>query len=290
MRAWLRNDGWIDRSWRNAGLGMCDWGNGSKVGGTTRGGSRREYSLGLSGLGQHQGGIPIFFQSASEAGEDLGGHFRIHPRAFAGRGAFRFLVVHDTTEFSYKREDTAAIGLVSKGAMRKDAQGRPIFFTTCGICLHSSLAVDHGGIAPGISSGEVLERTRVPRSERAKAGPDRPDRGKGEYSLAGEPPAVDPALGQAGRCVHVGDQESDIFDLFAVAQQMGTHFLIRSRADRLADGGPENVAEKTPRRGLYRITLRDPRGKVSEVVLEIRYQRLQIQSPKGPRRSARVTQ
>jgi hypothetical protein len=43
--------------------------------------------------------------------------------------------------------------------------------------------------------------------------------------------------------VHVGDQESDIFDLFGTAQQLGTHFLVRTRADRLADGGPETVAE-----------------------------------------------
>ena len=59
----------------------------------------------------------------------------------------------------------------------------------------------------------------------------------------------------------------------AVAQQWGTHFLVRTRADRLADGGPETVAEKiqqAPRRGLYRIRLRDQQGEVSEVVLEIR--------------------
>jgi hypothetical protein len=29
-----------------------------------------------------------------------------------------FLVVHDTTEFTYKREDMAAVGLVSKGSVR----------------------------------------------------------------------------------------------------------------------------------------------------------------------------
>ena len=57
-----------------------------------------------------------------------------------------FLVVHDTTLFSYKREDLAAAGLVSKGFVRKDAQGRPVYFTTCGINLHSSLAVTLDGL------------------------------------------------------------------------------------------------------------------------------------------------
>ncbi len=60
-----------------------------------------------------------------------------------------FLVVHDTTEFSYKREDMAAVGLVSKGSVRKDAQGHPVYFTTCGINLHSSLALTLEGLPRG---------------------------------------------------------------------------------------------------------------------------------------------
>jgi hypothetical protein len=70
-------------------------------------------------------------------------------------------------------------------------------------------------------------------------------------------------LGQSKRLVHVGDQESDIFDLFAVAQQLGTHFLVRTRGDRLADGGSETVSEAvegTPRRGLYRVAVRNRKG------------------------------
>lgn len=58
------------------------------------------------------------------------------------------------------------------------------------------------------------------------------------------------SLGQPHRSVHVGDQESDIFDLFGVAQQLRTHFLVRTRADRLADGGrnrsPGHRAESSP--------------------------------------------
>ena len=50
-------------------------------------------------------------------------------------------------------------------------------------------------------------------------------------------------LRQAERCVHVRDRESDIFYLSGVAQQLGTHFLVRTRADRLANGEPLTVAE-----------------------------------------------
>jgi hypothetical protein len=85
----------------------------------------------------------------------------------------------------------------------------------------------------------------------------------------------------------VGDQESDIFDLFAVAHQLGTHFLIRTRADRLADGGPETLSEavgRSPRRGLYRIAVRNRKGEESEAVLEIRYRRMRLQTPKGKKK------
>ena len=85
----------------------------------------------------------------------------------------------------------------------------------------------------------------------------------------------------------MGDQESDIFDLFARRRQLGTHFLVRTRADRLADGGPETVAEaigQSPRRGLYRIGVRNRKGEESEAVLEIRYRRMRLQTPKGKKK------
>lgn len=39
------------------------------------------------------------------------------------------------------------------------------------------------------------------------------------------------------RCIHVGDRESDIYELFCTAQQEGTHFLVRTCVDRLAGEG-----------------------------------------------------
>jgi hypothetical protein len=66
-----------------------------------------------------------------------------------------------------------------------------------------------------------------------------------------------------------------------------THFLVRTRADRLADGGPETVAEavgQSPRRGLYRIAACNRKGEESEAVLEIRYQCLRIRTGKGKKK------
>jgi len=216
----------------------------------------------------------------------LGGHFQ-STRERLSAGNSPILIVHDTTEFSYKRQDTAAIGVVSKGATRKDKQGRPVFFTTCGICLHSSLAVTPEGLPLGLTAVKFWSRKEFKGPQRRRQAHNRPIEEKESIRWLENLRASTRRLGQPGRCVHIGDQESDIYELFGAAREMGTHFLIRTRADRLADGGPEPVAEKiqqAPRRGLYRITIRDPQGKVSDVVLEIRYERLHLQSPKGKKR------
>jgi hypothetical protein len=47
----------------------------------------------------------------------------------------------------------------------------------------------------------------------------------------------------------VGDQESDTFDLFGTAQELGTHFPVRTHASPLADGGLETIIENAEARG-----------------------------------------
>lgn len=66
--------------------------------------------------------------------------------------------MHDTTEFSYKRENMAAVGLVSKAPARRDAIGRPVYFTTCGNNRHSSLAVTPEGLPLGLTAVKFWSR------------------------------------------------------------------------------------------------------------------------------------
>jgi len=216
----------------------------------------------------------------------LVGHF-LSTRERLGCGEELFLVVHDTTEFSYKREDMAAVGLVSKGSVRKDAEGRPVYFTTCGINLHSSLAVTLDGLPLGLTAVKFWSRKAFKGQKAKRKAHNAPIEEKESVRWLENLRSSTELLGQPQRCVHVGDQESDIFDLFGVAQQLGTHFLVRTRADRLADGGPETVAEaigQSPRRGLYRIAVRNRRGEESEAILEIRYRRICLKTPKGKKK------
>jgi len=68
------------------------------------------------------------------------------------------------------------------------------------------------------------------------------------------------------RCVHIGDRESDIYELFCTAHELGTNFLLRTCVDRLAGDGGQTIASEMDEvrvKGLHRGEVRDPKGNVS---------------------------
>lgn len=86
------------------------------------------------------------------------------------------------------------------------------------------------------------------------------------------------------RCVHIGDRESDIYELFCAAQQVGTHFLVRTCVDRLSGDGSSTISDEMKQvrvQGLHHVKLRDKQGNISEAVLEIRSCRLVVLPPIG---------
>ena len=91
-------------------------------------------------------------------------------------------------------------------------------------------------------------------------------------------------LDDPGRCIHIGDRESDIYELFCIAQEVGTHFLVRTCVDRLAGDGDHTIADEMDEvavKGLHRIEVRDEKGDPSEAILEIRYRRIRVLPPIG---------
>ena len=94
-------------------------------------------------------------------------------------------------------------------------------------------------------------------------------------------------LADPPRCVHVGDRESDIFELFCAAREAGTHFLVRTCVDRLAEGGGTTVSEvmgREPVRGAHEVEVRDDHGRVSTAELDVRFRRLTVHPPIGKQR------
>lgn len=102
--------------------------------------------------------------------------------------------------------------------------------------------------------------------------------------LAREYARVERAAGEPGRCIHVGDRESDIYELFCTAHDLGTHFLVRTCVDRLAEDGQHTIDGEMRNgrgKGLHRVEIRDPKGARLVVDLELRYQRMTVLPPIG---------
>jgi hypothetical protein len=81
------------------------------------------------------------------------------------------------------------------------------------------------------------------------------------------------------RCVHIGDCESDIYELFCTAQAPETHFLVRTCVDRLAGDQKHTIADEMNEMrvtGLHRIDVRDKKGTPSKAILEIKYRRIRV--------------
>src|SRR5208282_1239753 len=198
-----------------------------------------------------------------------------------------FLVLHDTTEFSYQRENTDAIGITKSINSGRDEVGRSRLRTICGIMMHSSLAVTSEGLPLGLAAVKFWTRKKFKgcNALKRKINPTRVAIEKKESirwleNLRQSTELLD----DPERCVHVGDRESDIYELFCVAQEIGTHFLVRACVDRLAGDGDHTIADEMDEvavKGLHRIEVRDSNGDPVEAVLEIRYRKIHVLPPIG---------
>ncbi|WLB97050.1 IS4 family transposase [Bradyrhizobium japonicum] len=100
--------------------------------------------------------------------------------------------------------------------------------------------------------GEVLDPQQVQRNGRAQAAREpnaRADRAKESYRWLENLRQSITLLGSPERCVHVGDRESDIYELFCLAQDLGTRFLVRVQTNRLA----EPSSKASPRDAAHRV-------------------------------------
>jgi len=197
------------------------------------------------------------------------------------------LVLHDTTEFSYRREKPEAIGITKAINSGRDKAGRLRSHTVCGILMHSSLAVTTEGVPLGLSAIKFWTRKKFKGTAalKKKVNPTRVpiDKKESVRWLDNLKQSME-LLSDPGRCVHIGDRESDIYELFCAAQQVGTHFLVRTCVDRLAGDGDHTIADEMDEvavKGLHRIEVRDSNGDPDQAVLEIRYRKIRVLPPIG---------
>lgn len=216
----------------------------------------------------------------------LDGHFQATRDRFS-QSAGSVLVLHDTTEFSFRRENVKPIGITHKTPTLRKTHGRPGYRTACGILMHSSLAVIIDGLPLGLSAVKFWNRKKFKGSDdlKRKINPKRvPIEKKESIRWLDNLRQSTELLGDAGRLIHVGDRESDIYELFCTARDVGTHFLIRTCVDRLAGDGGHTVATvmaKAQIRGRHRVEVQDDNGKPETAELEIKYERVMLQPPIG---------
>ena len=216
--------------------------------------------------------------------EILSGHFAsTHLRAEAVKGPL--LVLHDTTEFSYYTDNTD-IGLLTKVPFPAK---HPHRFR--GFLMHSSLTLTTEGLPLGLAAIKFWTRKSFKGCNALKRhiNPTRiPIEEKESFRWLENLRQSTALLNRPADCVHIGDRESDIYELFAIAHDLGTNFLLRTCVDRLAGDGEETVASLMRRakvKGVHEIEIRNPDGSTEKVKLAIKYERIRVRPPEGKRDS-----
>jgi len=202
------------------------------------------------------------FFSNDRVGEEqiLAGHFGATRSRFAATQG-TILVLQDTAEFTCQRESPEAIGVTYSVNSGKDKAGRLRTHTVCGLLMHASLAVTTDGLPPGLSAVKFWSRQKFNGTAalKRKVNPTRvATEHKESFRRLENMRQTTDLLGKPARCVHVGDRESDICELFCTAQELGTHFLVRTCVDRL-----------------------DGKGRMETAVVELRHRRIRVLPPIG---------
>ena len=215
----------------------------------------------------------------------LSGHFQSTRERLAATNGL-VLMLHDTTEFNFKRDKPELVG-ITKTVNKQGKAGWLTPHTLCGILMHSSLALTPEGLPLGLGAVKFWTRDKFKGTLalKRKINPTRvPIEKKESVRWLENLIQSTGLLEDPGRCIHIGDRESDIYELFCTAQKVGTHFLVRTQTNRLAGNGDHTVVDEMDEvavKGLHRIEVRDERGDRDEAVLEIRYRRIRILPPIG---------
>ena len=226
-----------------------------------------------------------FFSNDRVSEEDiLRGHFDATRRRFAASDG-PILILHDTTEFSWRRRRPEAVGFTTKVSSGKDKSGRDRMHTVCGLLMHSSLVVTTDGLPLGMAAVKFWTRKKFKGTNALskRINPTRmPIEGNESMRWLDNLRRSTGLLGDPARCIHICDREGDIWELFCLARELDTHFLVRRCSDRLAGDGSHTVAsimaeEKV--RGLHRVAVRDDKGKLGSTQVEISYRRMTIRPP-----------
>jgi hypothetical protein len=258
----------------------------------------------LEALGERPGkSLPTAFQdwsntkaayrffSNGNVSEDkiLDGHFAasaLRIRATDGP----ILILQDTTEFTFKRSAPEKVGFTKVSTGRKLKEGRYQKHAVCGLLMHASLAITPEGLPLGLTAAKFWSRSKFKGTAalKRKINPTRvPIEQKESMRWLDNLRLSTELSGAPERCVHIGDRESDIFELYCLAEELGTGFLVRSCVDRLAEDGNTTIAKvmsEVQSSGTHEVRFRDAQGQEHRAVLSVRHATMTVRPPIGKQR------
>ena len=157
--------------------------------------------------------------------------------------------------------------------------------------MHSSLAVTVEGLPLGLTAIKFWTRSKFKGTNALKrsVNPTRvPIEEKESIRWLENLKQSTDLVADASRCVHIGDRESDIYELFCAAEDSGAKFVLRTCVDRLAEDGQRTISavmKAAKVKATHRIETRDAKGAVSEAILDLKYQRLRVHPPIGKQKN-----
>lgn len=221
--------------------------------------------------------------------EILSGHFEATQRRVAAvKGPI--LILHDTTEFIFKRGDSLAVGWPRKHAGETGKGRVPVrLHTRYSVFMHSALVVTPPGVPLGLAAVKLWTRPKksLRKSLSGRAYKALPIEKKESYRWLENLRDATERLGHPERCIHVGDREADMLALYNCAGETGTHFLVRICNNRVTDDGGASVdslLQKTPLAGTHSVTFKDAKGATHTADLQIRFRPMRLERSRHKRK------
>ena len=234
------------------------------------------------------------FFSNENVSEDkiLEGHFAATGLRFEATNG-PILILQDTTEFTFKRSAPEKVGFTKISTGRKLKEGRFQKHTVCGLLMHASMAITPDGLPLGLTAAKFWSRSKFKGTAalKRKINPTRvPIEEKESMRWLDNLRLSTELTGAPERCVHIGDRESDIYELYCLAEELGTGFLVRSCVDRLAEKGGTTIAKvmaEVQSSGTHEVRFRDAQGKDHCAVLSVKHATMTVRPPIGKQKKYR---
>lgn len=218
--------------------------------------------------------------------EIMHGHFLSTQSRFAAT-AGPTLVLHDTTEMTFKSSRPHDIGYTRKCPRKGGLFDQRKNLAVCGVLMHSSLAITPEGLPLGFTAKKFWNRDKfknVKALYRKKNATRIPIEEKESYRWIEGVRNSNKLLGDPKRVIHIGDREADIYDFFQAALADKSNFLVRIKVDRRTTEETvtiNNIIADASVKGHYEVTYQDSDGKQVKANLQVKYEKITIRPPFG---------